>query len=294
MRTTADTSSAQRQAVISQLFIYPVKSCAPLAVAKALLTDQGLAYDRHWMVVDERGHGLSQREQPRLALVQPQLRGQDLVLRAPGMLALHLSLQGVESPSRVHLWDEAIDAWDMGPLAAQWFSDFLGQPCRVARFDPEVERASDRRWTGGHTALNTFSDGFPLLAIGQASLDELNVRLQAQGQAAVGMQRFRPNIVLAPAPGQQGLPQDEDWQLLRVRTATGWVELRPVKPCERCTMVDIDPETGQRSPGVLQALTGYRRHPRLDGGVSFGMNLVALSGWEQELGVGQDVLLSTD
>ena len=197
------------QAVISQLFIYPVKSCAPLALDKVLLTDQGLDYDRSWMVVDEQGEFLSQRELPRLALVQPQMRATDLVLRAPGMLPLHLALQGVEGPARVRLWDEELPAWDMGELAAQWFSDFLGRRARVVRFDPEVERASSRRWTGGQTVLNTFSDGFPLLLISQPSLDALNQRLQAQGRAAVPMQRFRPNLVLA-APDGRWQAHDED------------------------------------------------------------------------------------
>ena len=135
-------STIETQAVISQLMIYPIKSCAPVALRQVPLTDQGLDLDRTWMVVDERGQFVSQRERPRLALVQPQLRQSDLVLRAPGMLSLHLTLEGVEGPMKVWLWDEPIDAWDMGPVAAQWFSDFLGQAVRLVRFDPEQKRLS--------------------------------------------------------------------------------------------------------------------------------------------------------
>lgn len=278
------------RAVISQLFIYPVKSCAPLALDRAVLTDQGLDLDRAWMVVDERGQFLSQREHPRLALVEPQMRATDLVLRAPGMLPLHLSLEGVEAPARVSLWDEELAAWDMGALAAQWFSDFLGRPARVVRFDPEVERASSRRWTGGRTALNQFSDGFPLLVISQPSLDELNRRLQAQGHAPVPMQRFRPNIVLAAAEAGSWQAHDEDRVgLLHIQTQEDLVQLEPVKPCPRCVMVNNDPQTAQRSPEVLYALQDYRRDARLDGAASFGMNLITVAGLGQRLALGQSV-----
>ena len=293
MSSSLSNSSAELDAVIAQLFVYPVKSCGPLAVDSAVLTDQGLEFDRAWMVVDAQGEFYSQREFPRLALVQPQLRQSDLVLRAPGMLALHLSLNGVESAARVSLWGEDLDAWDMGQLAAQWFSDFLGAPARLVRFDPAFERASSRKWTGGQTALNQFSDGFPLMVISQPSLDELNRRLQAQGQASVPMARFRPNIVLTAASDALGASwqaHDEDRvDLLHIQTAGGPVQLRPVKPCARCEMVNLDPLTAEGSPQVLDMLHSYRQDARLDGALSFGMNLITVAGLEQTLALGQPV-----
>jgi uncharacterized protein YcbX len=281
------------QAVISQLIVYPVKSCAPVLLKRALLTDQGLDLDRAWMVVDERGQFLSQRECPRLALVQPQLRLSDLMLRAPGMLALHLSLDGVEQAAKVSLWDEAIDAWDMGELAAQWFSDFLGCPARLVRFDPQFERVSDRRWTGGQTVLNPFTDGFPLMLLGQPSVDGLNARLQAAGLGPVDMLRFRPNIVLSPTDGQSWGAHDEDRvETLQIETGQGLIRLKSAKPCSRCQMVDVDPQTAQTGSHVLSTLRGYRRDPRLDGAISFGVNLMVLEGLDQELAVGQTVRAS--
>jgi uncharacterized protein YcbX len=281
------------QAVISQLIVYPVKSCAPVLLKRALLTDQGLDLDRAWMVVDERGQFLSQRECPRLALVQPQLRLSDLMLRAPGMLALHLSLDGVEQAAKVSLWDEAIDAWDMGELAAQWFSDFLGCPARLVRFDPQFERVSDRRWTGGQTVLNPFTDGFPLMLLGQPSVDGLNARLQAAGLGPVDMLRFRPNIVLSPIDGQSWGAHDEDRvETLQIETGQGLIRLKSAKPCSRCQMVDVDPQTAQTGSHVLSTLRGYRRDPRLDGAISFGVNLMVLEGFDQELAVGQTVRAS--
>lgn len=285
------SSTSPLQAVISQLIIYPVKSCAPVLLKRALLTDQGLDLDRAWMVVDERGQFLSQRQYPRLALVQPQLRLSDLVLRAPGMLALHLSLDGVEQAMKVSLWDEAIDAWDMGELAAQWFSDFLGCRARLVRFDPQFERPSERRWTGGQTVLNPFSDGFPLMLLSQPSVDELNKRLQSAGP--VDILRFRPNIVLSAGDAQAWGAHDEDRaDELHIETGKGLIRLKSAKPCTRCEMVEVDPQTAQTGSAVLPALRAYRRDARVNGAITFGVNLMVLEGFDQELAVGQTVRAS--
>ena len=285
------SSTSPLQAVISQLIIYPVKSCAPVLLKRALLTDQGLDLDRAWMVVDERGQFLSQRQYPRLALVQPQLRLSDLVLRAPGMLALHLSLDGVEQAMKVSLWDEPIDAWDMGELAAQWFSDFLGCRARLVRFDPQFERPSERRWTGGQTVLNPFSDGFPLMLLSQPSVDGLNERLQAAGP--VDILRFRPNIVLSAGDAQAWGAHDEDRaDELHIETGQGLIRLKSAKPCTRCEMVEVDPQTAQTGSAVLPALGAYRRDARVNGAITFGVNLMVLEGFDQELAVGQTVRAS--
>ena len=285
------SSTSPLQAVISQLIIYPVKSCAPVLLKRALLTDQGLDLDRAWMVVDERGQFLSQRQYPRLALVQPQLRLSDLVLRAPGMLALHLSLDGVEQAMKVSLWDEPIDAWDMGELAAQWFSDFLGCRARLVRFDPQFERPSERRWTGGQTVLNPFSDGFPLMLLSQPSVDGLNERLQAAGR--VDILRFRPNIVLSAGDAQAWGAHDEDRaDELHIETGQGLIRLKSAKPCTRCQMVEVDPQTAQTGSAVLPALRAYRRDARVNGAITFGVNLMVLEGFDQELAVGQTVRAS--
>jgi len=285
------SSTSPLQAVISQLIIYPVKSCAPVLLKRALLTDQGLDLDRAWMVVDERGQFLSQRQYPRLALVQPQLRLSDLVLRAPGMLALHLSLDGVEQAMKVSLWDEAIDAWDMGELAAQWFSDFLGCSARLVRFDPQFERPSERRWTGGQTVLNPFSDGFPLMLLSQPSVDGLNERLHAAGP--VDILRFRPNIVLSAGDAQCWGAHDEDRaDELHIETGQGLIRLKSAKPCTRCEMVEVDPQTAQTGSAVLPALRAYRRDARVNGAITFGVNLMVLEGFDQELAVGQTVRAS--
>jgi hypothetical protein len=278
--------------VIAQLHVYPVKSCAGVAVNEAYLTETGLDLDRAWMVVDENSAFLTQRERPRLALIQPQLRTDDIVLRAPGMLALHLAIDQVEAAVKASIWGQEVAAYDMGATAAQWFSDFLGVKARLLRFDPAHKRASSMRWTGGLEALNQFSDGYPLLLSSEASLNGLNDKLRAAGQEAVTMARFRPNIVLGDAPGAVNAmaAHDEDrLEQLEIVTAQGTVRLQPVKPCSRCPIVNIDPLSASSTPAVNDILQTYRQDARLKGALSFGMNTITLNGVDQWLKVGQVV-----
>jgi uncharacterized protein YcbX len=283
---SADQFTADVQATIAQLWVYPVKSCAGISLTEVELTDTGLLYDRAWMVVDTDGEFVTQRELPRMALIQTAFKMGQLVLRAPGMLALHLALDAAEGPLKVRVWDDEVQAYDMGDLAAQWFSDFLGQPLRLARFDPEVRRLSSLKWTGGREATTQFADGFSVLVTSTASLDELNTRLGAAGHAPVGMLRFRPNVVLAGVEAH-----DEDRVgAMRIDTGDGASALiEPVKPCGRCPIPNIDPATATSSPEVSDTLQVYRQDPRLDGAITFGMNAILLEGDGQMLRVGQSV-----
>jgi hypothetical protein len=281
------TTEPDVRANLARLFVHPVKSCAGVELSEARLMDTGLDLDRAWMVVDEAGRFVSQRELPRMVLVRPQIRHTEVVLRAPGMLALHLGLDEVESATRATVWNDELPAWDMGGVAAQWFSDFLGRPgLRLVRFDPATTRLASRQWAGDIAAPLEFADGFPLLLASTASLHELNGRLQAAGHAPVGMERFRPNLVL---DGLQ--PQDEDRLAeLRIASADGEVVLRPVKPCPRCPIPNVDPATGASSPEVLDILSTYRANPLLDGAITFGMNCVIVRGAGHTLRAGDAVV----
>jgi uncharacterized protein len=272
-------------ATIARLFVYPVKSCAGVELREAQLTETGLDLDRAWMVVDEQGVFVTQRELPRMALVRPQIRLSEVVLRAPGMLALHLAIDTVEAPAQVRVWDDEVQAWDMGPVAAQWFTDFLGRKLRLVRFDPEVRRLSSAKWTGEVEALNQFADAFPLLVASTASLDLLNAKLAAAGHAPVGIERFRPNIVLA------GVEAHDEDRLAAIRIAAegGEVELRPVKPCVRCTIPNVDPATAEVDPAIADTLQSYRRNPVMEDKVTFATNAVIVQGMDSTLRVGQAV-----
>ena len=277
-------------ATIARLFVYPVKSCAGVELPEVLLTETGLEFDRAWMVVGADGVFVSQRELPRMALIRPQIKQMEMVLRAPGMLALHVAFDRVEKPVRVQVWRDEVAAYDMGDIAAQWFSDFLSEPgkpqtLRLVRFDPEHKRLSNMRWTKDVEALNQFSDGFPLLVISENSLDELNAKLVAAGGAAVGIERFRPNIVLAGIDAQ-----DEDRiETMHIATAEGGARIEPSKPCPRCPIPDIDPATAVSTPDVGDMLRTYRANARLDGAITFGTNCIVVQGIDHLLKVGQPV-----
>jgi len=272
-------------ATIARLFVYPIKSCAGVEVQEALLTETGLEFDRAWMVVDAAGTFVTQRELPRMALVQPQLKHFEMVLRAPGMLALHIELQKAEQPCRVKVWSDEVSAYDMGDVAAQWFSDFLGRKVRLVRFDPAQKRLSSKKWTGNVDAENQFSDGFPVLVASVASLHELNLKLTQAGHPAVTMARFRPNIILAGVHAH-----DEDrLDVLHISTPEGEVQLQGVKPCPRCPIPNIDPLTALSSHTVGDMLQTYRANPSVDGAVTFGMNAIVLTGVDCGLRLGQAV-----
>ena len=267
---------------VASLHVYPIKSCGGIALAEALLIETGIEFDRAWMVVDPTGLFVTQRELPRMVLIQPTLKTSEMVLRAPGMLALHVALDRVEERVIATVWDDEVAAYDMGDLCAQWFSDFLGRPLRLVRFDPEQKRLSDHRWTGDIDAENGFTDGFPILVSSVAALAELNRRLRLQGLLEVTLARFRPNLVLdgLDAHGEDALDE------IAFATDDGPVRIKLVKPCVRCPIPDIDPATAEPGHAVGDTLTGYRADARQDGKLTFGMNAVIVEGLERVLRVG--------
>lgn len=273
--------------IISELTLYPIKSCAGIALREAVLTEAGLMseqiYDREWMVVDAQGEFLSQREYPRMALIQPKIKADTLELRAPGMLRLELPL-GLPDPEdvrviEVKVWDDTVKAYDCDDTTATWFSKFLGTPCRLVRFHADARRVVDSDWTSGVVAHTMFSDGFPLLVISEAALADLNEKLAASGRAPVPMNRFRPNLVLAG-----GDAFDEDYaDEIRI----GEARLKPVKPCARCTIPGVDQASGERGPDPVEILASYRANAKVGGGITFGMNTIVAGGAGSVLRVGQ-------
>ena len=273
------------KAKIAQLFIYPIKSCGAIELKEAVLTDTGLDLDRAWMVVDESGKVVSQREEPRMTLIQPTLTSFDLIVKAPGMSALKLAIDEVAEPVTVTVWDDTVKAFDMGDEAAYWFSDFLNQTVRLVRFDPEQKRLSSMEWTKGLEGKNGFSDAFAVLVTSVASLKVLNDKLTAAGERTVSMQNFRPNVVLTGIDAY-----DEDrLDTLNIQTKEAVVQLKHVKPCARCTIPDVDLQNGKQGTAVADMLQTYRANQLMDGAVTLGMNAIVLAGEGATLRVGQAV-----
>ncbi len=311
-------SLAEVEARIAALWVFPIKSCAGISVQQAVLTPTGLAHDRAWMVVDADGEMVTQRELPRMALIQPELVDSgvglvELVLHGSGLAALHLPLTvGYLTEAhaiKVRVWDDQVPAFDMGTQASKWLTEFLGSSLgtlRLVRFDPKHQRVSNAKWKQGLSSFNQFSDGFPVLVASTASLDELNARLQAKGEEAVDMRRFRANVVLGDIDastsdvcGQSSHPyplnaHDEDrigtiTIHAQVEEAGDIVQLKPVKPCPRCPIPNINPDSAQSHPVVSDTLQAYRQDPRVNGALTFGMNCLPVAGIGQVLRVGQRV-----
>ncbi|MGK5009764.1 MOSC domain-containing protein [Janthinobacterium sp. MDB2-8] len=276
-------------AILSDIILYPIKSCAGIHLQEAVLTHSGLmsehVFDREWMVVDPQGRFLTQREHPRMALIVPSIKATTLELRAPGMLRLEIEL-GLPHPQRapmleVQVWDDTVRAYDCDEVTATWFSNAIGVPCRLVRFHPDVVRATSTTWTDGVAASTMFADGYPVLIAGSASLDDVNDKLRAAGREALPMNRFRPNLVI----GDIAAFEEDYAEFLQF----GSTILKPVKPCSRCPIPSVDQATGVPGPDPLDVMHGYRAKPELDGAICFGMNAIVTDGGDERIVVGQDI-----
>ena len=260
-------------ASIAQLFLYPIKGCRGIEIERATLAATGLEVDgigdREWVVVDAEGEFLSQRELPQMALIETRLTSTALRLKAPGMLQLEVPFASEGDVVNVTVWNDTVAAVTQGEVADAWFSRYLGQPCRLMRFDPEARRLSNVRYTGATAAPYKFADAFALLIASTASLADLNARLGKRGVAPVGIERFRPNIVL------EGIDAFEEDYVERL--ALGDAELRVVKPCVRCSVPNVDPATGDAATEPGDTLAIYRDNARA-GGITFGVNAIIVRG----------------
>ena len=242
---------------LTGLVVYPVKSARGIALTQSLVTPHGLAHDREWMVVDEAGRFVTQRQTPRMALIETALTTDSLELRAPGMEPLTVPrFRAPGSPFEptipVTVWRHATEALDEGDRAAAWLSEFLELRARLVRWDPTRRR--------------------------EESLTDLNQRIG--GGSNLPMDRFRPNLVIAGG----GVGSEDQGTTLRSEV----VEFARVKPCIRCVMTTTDQETTRRGPEPLRTLARYRMDPRFDSPL-FGHNLILTRGAGATLRVGDSL-----
>jgi uncharacterized protein YcbX len=256
---------------LAGLFIYPVKSLRGLSVGSAAVDELGLVGDRRFLVVNAAGLFLTQRALPRMALIATALTDDWLVLRADGAGELRVArAPDPAAPLRtVGVWKDAdLQAEDCGEEAAGWLGAFLGVKCRLVRIGPAFARSIPPRKLSGLAAPRfvSFADSHPFLAIGEATLADLNDRLAAQGEPALPMDRFRPNLVI-----RGGAPYAEDgWDRLRV----DGVAFRGAELCARCIITATDQATAERGTEPLRTLAAYRRDAQEPSKVNFGRNFV--------------------
>lgn len=268
---------------VSSLSVYPIKSVAPIHLERAQVEARGLAGDRRYLLVDANGRFITGREQPDLVLVSAQLTERGLALSAPGMEPLLVATPDDDQAQRaVRIWRDDTTARSAGEAPSAWFSQYLGVPCSLVYQAPGDQRVVQAADGTRDTDLVSFADGYPVLLIGSASLDDLNSRLDVP----VAMGRFRTNIVAATA-----VPFIEDtWR----RICIGDVTFDVVKRCARCVFTTVDPLSGQRDEQgePLKTLRSYRLD-KAARGVMFGVNMIARNDGRIERGAPIEVLETT-
>jgi uncharacterized protein len=232
--------------VLSQIFIYPIKSARGIALEQTRVDVTGPARDRRWMLVDSEGGFLSQRRFPAMALLASRFEGENLIVEAPGMPPLRVRLScGCAETIPVRLFDENLRLPPLDPCYDEWFSTFLGFPCRLVHLPDSIVRPIEPPW---NTApwRTSLADGYPILILGQASLDLLNEKLEEP----ITIARFRPNLVIAGTAAHE----EDCWRRVRI----GEVELALVKACARCAIPQVNPETAETGIEPLQTMARYR------------------------------------
>jgi uncharacterized protein YcbX len=259
---------------VTQLWRYPVKSLAGARHARLSVAPRGPDRDRHWMIVDAAGRFLTQRQLPAMSQLQAELAGQGLVLRDGDGNTLKVSAAGRSEAMTVQVWGDRVAALAPDPAADAWLSARLGQPCRLVHQPDDGLRPVDPVYARPGDQVD-FADGFPFLLISQASLDDLNRRLAMP----VDVRRFRPNLVVS---GCEAFEEDR-WRRIRI----GELTFRVVKPCSRCPIPSIDPDSGERVAEPLRTLMTYRKR---NNKVYFGQNLIHDGTGELAEGMAVEVL----
>ncbi len=263
---------------LSEIWVYPIKSLGGISMQAAVTETRGLQYDRRWMLVDVAGRFVSQREIPAMAMLGTTIGASFLTVfwkhKPTERIDIPLDIPISNLPSLlVEVWDDQCTACSLPEEINQWFSAQLGQDLRLVLMPETTHRSTDERYTPpGHPV--SFADGFPYMIIGQASLDELNTRLDH----ALPINRFRPNLVFT---GGQAFEEDT-WEAF-------WVGKQPfkgVKLCARCIMPTIDQDTAARAAEPLKTLAGYRN---TDNKIFFGQNVIWLGEGSSFIRVGDRI-----
>jgi uncharacterized protein len=247
---------------VSQLFAYPIKSVRGLAFDHLKLDEFGPVWDRRWMLVDQNGLFVSQRSDPRLALVRVVLEQDSIRVTAQGVAEMRIPLEAKGERIRVqHITEDESEGILVDPNADSWFSSLLEREVKLVWFPNERSRRIAPEFVPAERYTN-FNDGFPLLIASQASLDALNAKLEQP----VTWDRFRPNIVIE---GDLEPHAEDGWKNVRI----GTLELGIVKPCARCAIIMTNPETGEREREPMRTLATYRT---VQGKVMFAQNALHL------------------
>ncbi len=247
---------------LTHIFIYPIKSLGGISLQSAKVEERGLQYDRRWMLVDKNGMFLTQREHPQMTLLQVNIKNDKLEvshkLKTLSGLQLPISDSPTTASIMVNIWNDVVIAKQLNKEIDEWFSDALNLDCHLVFMEYDSDRFTDRKYTPEPKHVS-FADAYPFLIIGEESLNELNCRLKEP----LPMNRFRPNFVFSG-----GEPFIEDtWKDFTI----GNLKFRAVKPCSRCVITTINPDTAEKSSEPLETLAKFRK---VGNKVNFGQNVI--------------------
>jgi uncharacterized protein YcbX len=272
------SKKVMRELRLSEIWIYPIKSLGGIRLAQAKVLEKGLEYDRRWMLVDENGVFMTQRDNPTMALFKLKIENRELkIVHSQQSTGHSISLHppNFENQERVTIWDDTVTACEVSKESSAWFSTLLNLKCRLVYFPEENSRAVDPVYkvNDEHVSL---ADGYPFLIIGQGSLNFLNSKLSQ----AIPMNRFRPNFVFTG-----GKPNEEDtWRNFTI----GGNRFVGVKTCARCAIPTINQETSEKGIEPTRTLATYRRN---ENKILFGQNLLAID--HQEVKEGDLISIQT-
>ncbi len=253
--------SAEKKTRLSDIIVYPVKSTGGLSLSRCWVEKQGLAFDRRFMLAQEDGSMITARQYPQLVHVSATLFPGGLWLSYPGQETLALHQTGfVMGEVQTHVFKDRFTAWSTTERANRWFSAILGQPVQLLFTGDQSGRTREA------IPFNiSFADGYPLLILSEASLAALNER----SDSLISMAHFRPNLIVSGT----GAFEEDGWKRIRI----GEVEFVGIKPCVRCVMTTIDPQTAEPDAGREPLMTLSRFRADEQGNIKFGHNLVAMN-----------------
>lgn len=263
---------------LSEIWIYPIKGLGGIRLRSSKVLEKGLEYDRRWMLVDENGVFMTQRDKPTMALFKLKIEKEELkITYSPTSMVHSISLHPnrLEKSERVVIWDDTVTAQEVGNETSAWFSSILNLKCRLVYFPEENSRAVDPAYKVNEEHVS-LADAYPFLIIGQEALNYLNSKLTE----TIPMNRFRPNFVFTG-----GEPNEEDtWRNFTI----GSNRFVGVKPCARCAVPTINQETAEKGIEPTRTLATYRRN---ENKILFGQNLLATD--HREVKVGDAINIQT-
>lgn len=244
---------------VSEINLYPVKSCAGISLSSGKIVDTGFEHDREWMIVDDTGNFVTQRQYPKLSLVRVVPIHNGIRFETAGLESIDVPILLNGKRVNTNVWEHACIGIDQGEEISNWLSKFIGKRCHLIRMAPDFKRGVKEKYQTNKKEVVGFADGFPFLLISEESLKDLNSKMDEK----LPMNRFRPNIVVSGGNAFQ----EDLWKKIRIGNTT----FRVVKSCARCEITTVDQSTGEKKNEPLETLGTYRTKPK---GVMFGRYLV--------------------